>query len=75
MALLFLDTCALAKHYRREAGSDFVEPLLADAGAQRVISRLVMLEMEAAFATKIRTGEIDGEAALIARRRLESVLF
>ena len=31
-------------------------------------------EMESAFATKIRTGEIDSEAAPIARRRLESDL-
>ena len=61
MALLFLDTCALAKYYRREAGSDFVERLFANAGAQRVISRLAIVEMESAFATKIRTGEIDSE--------------
>ena len=74
MALLFLDTSALAKYYRREPGSDFVERLFADAGAQRVISRLAMVEMESALATKVRTGEIDSETALIARRRLESDL-
>ncbi len=74
MALLFLDTSALAKYYRREPGSAFVERLFADAGAQRVISRLAMVEMESAFATKVRTGEIDSESALIARRRLESDL-
>ena len=74
MALLFLDTSALAKYCRREAGSDFVERLFANAGAQRVISRLAIVEMESAFATKIRTGEIDSEGALIARRRLESDL-
>ena len=74
MALLFLDTSALAKYYRREPGSEFVERLFADADAQRVISRLAIVEMESAFATKVRTGEIDGETALIARRRLESDL-
>ena len=74
MALLFLDTSALAKYYRREPGSEFVERLFGEAGSQRVISRLAMVEIESAFATKVRTGEIDSEAALIARRRLESDL-
>ncbi len=74
MALFFLDTSALAKYYHREPGSDFVERLFADDGAQRVISRLATVEMESAFATKVRTGEIDSEAARIARRRLESDL-
>jgi predicted nucleic acid-binding protein len=74
LALLFLDTSALAKYYRREPGSDFVERLFADAGVQRVISRLAMVEIESAFATKVRTGEIDSETVLIARRRLESDL-
>jgi hypothetical protein len=32
LALVFLDTSALAKYYRRDAGSDFVERLFADAG-------------------------------------------
>jgi predicted nucleic acid-binding protein len=74
LALLFLDTSALAKYYRLESGSDFVERLFGDVGAQRVISRLAMVEIESAFAAKVRTGEIDSEAALIARRRLESDL-
>jgi predicted nucleic acid-binding protein len=74
LALLFLDTSALVKYYRREPGSEFVERLFADASAQRVISRLALVEIESAFATKVRTGEIDSEAALMARRRLESDL-
>lgn len=74
MRLLFLDTSALAKYYRREQGSDFVEQLFADSGSQRVISRLALVEMESVFATKMRTGEIEQGAALIARRRLESDL-
>jgi predicted nucleic acid-binding protein len=74
LRLLFLDTSALAKYYRREEGSDFVERLFADAGAQRLISRLAIVEVESAFATKVRTGEIDSEGARIARRRLESDL-
>lgn len=72
--MIHSDTSALVKYYRRELGSDFVERLFADAGAQRVISRLAMVEIESAFATKVRTGEIDRETVLIARRRLESDL-
>lgn len=62
MPLIFLDTSALAKYYRREPGSDFIERLFADVGAQRLISRLAMVEMESVFAAKVRTGEIDQEA-------------
>lgn len=74
MALYYLDTSALAKYYRREPGSDFVERLFADVSAQRLISRLAMVEIESAFASKVRTGEIDQEGARLARRRLESDL-
>jgi predicted nucleic acid-binding protein len=74
LPLFFLDTSALAKYYRRERGSDFIERLFADAVAQRLISRLAMVEMESAFATKVRSGEIDKESARIAQRRLESDL-
>ncbi len=74
MPLFFLDTSALAKYYRRESGSDVVEQLFADPSSQRVISRLALVEMESVFALKIRTGEIDQQAALTARQRLESDL-
>jgi predicted nucleic acid-binding protein len=74
LALFFLDTSALAKYYRRERGSEFVERLFADASAQRLISRLALVEAVSVFATKVRTGEIDEDAALVARRRLESDL-
>jgi predicted nucleic acid-binding protein len=72
--LIHSDTSASVKYYRRDLGSDFVERMFADAGAQRLISRLAMVEMESAFATKVRTGEIDRETVLIAARRLESDL-
>jgi hypothetical protein len=37
-----------------------------------VISRLTIVEMESGFALKARTGEIDQQAVLIARQRLEA---
>ena len=74
MSLYFVDTSALVKYYRREEGSDFMERLFAAAADQRVISRLTMVEMESALATRVRTGEIDRGTAFVARRRLESDL-
>ena len=59
MSLYFVDTSALVKYYRREEGSDVMERLFAAAADQRVISRLTMVEMESALATRVRTGEID----------------
>jgi hypothetical protein len=34
LSLFFLDTSALVKYYHREPGSDLVERLFADAGAE-----------------------------------------
>jgi predicted nucleic acid-binding protein len=70
----FLDTSALAKLYREEAGSDFVDRVFSEPGSQHIISRLTILEMESVFVLKARTGEIDQQAVLIARRRLEADL-
>jgi predicted nucleic acid-binding protein len=70
----FLDTSAVAKLYRQEAGSDFIDRVFSTPGSQHVISRLTIVEMESVFALKARTGEIDQQAVLIARRRLEADL-
>lgn len=69
-----MDTSALAKYYRRESGSDVIEQLFVNSGAQRVISRLAVVEMESVFALKVRMGEINQQAALTLRQRLESDL-
>jgi len=70
----FFDTSALAKVYRKEAGSDFVDRVLSEPDSQHLISRLTIVEMESVFALKARMGEIDQQAVLIARRRLEADL-
>lgn len=74
MPKYFLDTSALAKVYRKEIGSDFVDRILSDPGSQSIISRLTIVEMESVFALKMRTGEIDRQSVLIARRRLDADL-
>ena len=72
MPKYFLDTSALVKLYRTEVGSDFVDRIFSDTGSRHVISRLTTVEVESVFALKVRTAEIDQQAALIARRRLEA---
>jgi predicted nucleic acid-binding protein len=69
-----LDKSALAKVYRKEAGSDFIDRILSEPDSQYLISRLTIVEMESVFALKARVGEIDQQAVLIARRRLEADL-
>lgn len=70
----FLDTSALAKLYRKEIGSDLVDRVVAEPDSRRFISRFTILEMESVLALKFRTGEIDEQSMLIARRRLEADL-
>jgi len=70
----FFDTSALAKVYRKEIGSDFVDRILSEPSSQQIISRLSIVEMESVLALKVRTGEIDQHSVLIARRRLEADL-
>jgi len=70
----FLDTSALAKLYRKEPGSDFVDRIVAEQGSRRFISRFTLLEMESVLALKFRTGEIDDKSLTVARRRLEADL-
>ena len=70
----FLDTSALAKLYRKEIGSDLVDRVVAEPDSHHFISRFTILEMESVLALKFRTGEIDEQSMLIARRRLEADL-
>jgi predicted nucleic acid-binding protein len=63
----YFDTSALAKLYRLEVGSDFVDRLHSERDSRHLISRLAIVEMESVFALKIRTGEIDHQAALTNR--------
>ena len=74
MPRYFFDTSALAKVYRKELGSDFVDRIVSEPGSERLISRFTILEMESVIALKFRTGEIDEQSLLMARRRLEADL-
>ena len=78
MPRYFFDTSALVKHYHVEAGTDAVDRVIDEAGAELLIARLTLVEMISAFAIKVRTGELDAVefarlralfATHIARRR------
>ncbi|HXD85986.1 MAG TPA: type II toxin-antitoxin system VapC family toxin [Urbifossiella sp.] len=56
MADHFLDTSALAKHYRMEAGTDVLDALLANPNHRHFISRLAVVEFHSALAKLVRTG-------------------
>lgn len=56
MARYFFDTSALVKHYHAEVGTSKVRAILAEPGAERLISRLATVEMLSGFAGKVRTG-------------------
>jgi hypothetical protein len=51
-----------------------MDKILTEPGSHRFISRFTILEMESVLALKCRTGEIDEQALLTARRRLEADL-
>ena len=70
----FFDTSALAKVYRNELGSDLIDRIVTDTSSHRFISRFTILEMESVLSLKFRTGDIDEQSLLIARRRLEADL-
>ena len=67
MARYFFDTSALVKHYHAEAGTDVVDRVIDEPGAELIIARLTLVETISVFAIKVRTGEFD--AAEFARLR------
>ncbi len=67
MARYFFDTSALVKHYHPEDGTDAVDRIIDEAGAESLIARLTMVETISVFAIKVRNGEFD--AAEFARLR------
>lgn len=72
MAGYFLDTSALAKLYHQEAGSEYVERILAQSGSKGIISRLSLVELESVLAIKVRTGVLDVAGQMIALRRFRA---
>jgi len=70
LAQYFFDTSAIVKYYHREAGSPAVESIFAQADRKVRISSLGFLEIQSAFAMKVRSRELSRDAAGIQRSRL-----
>lgn len=68
----FFDTGALAKLYHREAGSEYLDRLLAQPGWLIVVSRLSLVEIEPVIAIKVRIGELDAVGQELFRRRFRA---
>ena len=68
----YYDTSALCRNYHPEAGSDKIEQLLQDSNSRHVISRVTYLELQSAFALKVRTGEISAGDFTLLRRRFRA---
>ena len=63
MAQYFFDTSAFAKYYHTELGSGRVNAIFAESNRQIRVSSLGVLETQAVFAMKVRTGELHRKAA------------
>lgn len=58
MAGYFLDTSALGKHYHYEVGTPDVDLIFQQPGAALFISRLAVVELQSAFAKKVRMQQL-----------------
>ena len=69
MAAYFFDTSAFVKYYHQEVGTATVSGIFAEHGRKIRISTLGLVEAQAAFAMKVRTGVIGRNAAGAFRAR------
>ena len=63
MARYFFDTSAFVKFYHAEVGTLKVSAIFSEPGREVRISNLGLLEVQSAFALKVRTGVIDPQLA------------
>lgn len=63
MARYFFDTSALVKFYHIEAGTPKVLAIFSEPGREVRISSIGLLEVQSAFAMKVRSGVIDQQLA------------
>jgi len=70
LAQYFFDTSAAVKYYHVEAGTPRVSAIFGETGRKFRISKIGLLEIQSAFALKVRAGVLDREAAGLQRTRL-----
>jgi predicted nucleic acid-binding protein len=59
----FFDSSALVKLYHPELGSSRVEAIFREEDRLIVTSRLTVVELQSAFALKVRTGQLSADAS------------
>ena len=74
MASYFLDTSALTKHYHPEQGTVEVDRILNEIGSHYLISRLLVVEIQSAFAMKVRTNVISIQDLQLLQKRFANDL-
>ena len=70
MASYFFDTSALVKYYHAEVGTAAVSKIFDEPDRTIAISSLGFLEIQSAFAIKVRCGILDASNSGIQRARL-----
>jgi predicted nucleic acid-binding protein len=63
VAHYFFDTSALVKFYHAEVGTNKVSAIFSEQGRQIRISSIGLIEVQSAFAMKVRAGVIDSRLA------------
>ena len=66
----FFDTSAIAKYYHAELGTERVLKIFAEPDRKIAISSLGFVEIQAAFAVKVRSGALKQSGAGMQRARL-----
>ena len=70
----FFDSSAIVKRYHPETGSLKVETIFREPNCRIIISRLTVVELQSAFALKVRTGKLNERSlALLRSRALDDV--
>lgn len=69
-SLYFLDASALVKRYHPERGSEVVQRAFANPNARCLISDISIIEVQSAFARRVRMGEITPEDFQAAKAEL-----
>jgi predicted nucleic acid-binding protein len=74
MASYFFDTSALSKHYHPEQGTAEVDRILNEQGSRYILSRLLVVEIQSAFASKVRTQVITMQDLQLLQKRFTNDL-
>ena len=73
MTTYFFDSSALVKRYHQEIGTDVVNRMIDDPDSRRFIARLAVIEVQSAFARRVRERAISVADFDIVRQRFHDI--